>query len=81
MLNQVTVRLGTDLDGVAAADLMTRAAIASIQADGVCFLGGAQWRGRWIVRISISGYATTQADVDRSAAAIIKAWRTVRANA
>ena len=69
-LNQVTVRFGGD-------DELTRRTIARIQSDGVCFVGGSEWRGRWIMRISVIGGATTEADVDRSIAAMISAWRAV----
>jgi glutamate/tyrosine decarboxylase-like PLP-dependent enzyme len=69
-LNQVTVRFGGD-------DELTRKTIARIQSDGVCFVGGSEWRGRWIMRISVIGGATTDGDVDRSASALITALRTV----
>jgi glutamate/tyrosine decarboxylase-like PLP-dependent enzyme len=69
-LNQVTVRFGGD-------DELTRRTIARIQSDGICFVGGSEWRGRWIMRISVIGGATTEADVDRSVAAMISAWRAV----
>ncbi|MEQ1809212.1 MAG: aspartate aminotransferase family protein [Terricaulis sp.] len=74
VLNQVAVRLGPDMDG-AKADALTDRAIARIQRDGVCFVGGANWRGRQIVRISVISANTTDADIDRSADAIISAWR------
>ncbi len=77
VLNQLAVRLGTDL-APDKADQLTKAAISRIQEAGVCFVGGAQWRGAWIIRISISGYATTEEDVEAAAAAIIAEWRTVK---
>jgi len=48
-------------------------AIARVQADGTCWLGGTVWRGQSAMRISVSGYGTTEADVRRSAAAILAA--------
>lgn len=77
VLNQVAVRFGADLDG-ATADALTDRAIARIQRDGACFVGGANWRGRQIVRISVCGASTTDADIDRSADAILSAWRAER---
>lgn len=77
VLNQVAVRLGTDMDG-AAADRLTDRTIARIQRDGVCFVGGANWRGRQIIRISVISANTTDADIDRSADAILSAWRAER---
>jgi glutamate/tyrosine decarboxylase-like PLP-dependent enzyme len=77
VLDQVAVRLGTDLDGERA-DALTQKTIKRIQREGECFLGGAHWRGRWIVRISVIGADTTEADIDRSAEAILSAWRAER---
>lgn len=77
VLNQVAVRLGADLDGETA-DRLTQQTIERVQREGECFVGGAVWRGRQIIRISVIGAATTEADIDRSAAAILSAWRNVR---
>lgn len=77
VLNQVAVRLGTDLDAERAADL-TQRTIARVQREGECFIGGASWRGHQIVRISVISAPTTDADIDRAADAIISAWRTER---
>jgi glutamate/tyrosine decarboxylase-like PLP-dependent enzyme len=68
-LNQVLVRFerpGAD------ADAFTREVIARVQADGTCWLGGARWKGAEVMRISIVNWSTTEADVDRSAAAILR---------
>lgn len=70
VLNQVAVRFGDDEQ--------TKAVIARLQAGGETFVGGALWRGRWIMRISVSNANTTEADVDRAAAAMLEAWRAVR---
>jgi glutamate/tyrosine decarboxylase-like PLP-dependent enzyme len=79
VLNQVAVRFGTDLDA-ARADALTQRAIARIQREGECFVGGALWRGRQIVRVSVIGEGTREADIDRAAAAILSAWRAERAS-
>ena len=50
-----------------------RARSRAIQADGTCWVGGTVWRGREAIRISVSNWATTDADVERSAAAILRA--------
>jgi len=78
VLNQLAVRLGTDLDGERA-DALTQRAIARIQREGECFIGGALWGGRQIIRVSVIGANTTEADIDRSADAILSAWRAERA--
>jgi glutamate/tyrosine decarboxylase-like PLP-dependent enzyme len=64
VLNQVLVSFGDD-------DRTDRV-IDGIQRDGTCWMGGTTWRGRRFMRISVSNYATTDADVDRSVAAIVR---------
>jgi glutamate/tyrosine decarboxylase-like PLP-dependent enzyme len=71
VLNQVLVRVADD-------DAATDAAIAAVRRDGTCWLGGTRWQGRSAMRISISNWATTADDVDRSAAAIRAAARAAR---
>ncbi len=66
VLNQVLVRLPGGDDA-------NRAAVAAIQSDGTCWLGGTTWNGEYVLRVSISNWATTDEDVDRSAAAIAAA--------
>jgi glutamate/tyrosine decarboxylase-like PLP-dependent enzyme len=78
VLNQVAVRFGADLEP-ARADELTRRTIARIQQGGECFLGGAHWRGGEIMRVSVISAPTTEADVDRSAEAILSALRAERA--
>ena len=50
-----------------------RRAIATIQRDGTCWLGGTQWNGEHVIRISFSNWSTSDEDVDRSVAAIAAA--------
>ncbi|MCT7658795.1 pyridoxal phosphate-dependent decarboxylase family protein [Mycobacterium deserti] len=63
VLNQVLLRLP-------GGDEVNRAAVEAIQRDGTCWLGGTTWDGRYVLRISIANWATTDEDVDRSAGAI-----------
>jgi glutamate/tyrosine decarboxylase-like PLP-dependent enzyme len=74
VLNQIAVRLGRDMEGERS-DALTLRTIERIQRDGECFVGGARWRGRQIIRISVISAPTTDADIDRSADAILRAWR------
>jgi len=53
----------------------TRRVIAGIQGDGTCWCGGTIWQGQTAMRISVSSWATTDADVERSLEAIIQAAR------
>ncbi|MGZ3480446.1 MAG: hypothetical protein ACXU81_08855, partial [Myxococcaceae bacterium] len=55
------------------ADAFTREVIGRVQADGTCWLGGSKWKGLDVMRISVSGWNTTEADVDRSVSAILRA--------
>jgi glutamate/tyrosine decarboxylase-like PLP-dependent enzyme len=76
VLNQVLVRFGgagPDPD----ADALTRAVITEVQADGTAWLGGTTWHGLAAMRISVSNWSTTEADVDRSVEAIRDALATL----
>jgi len=75
VLNQVLVRFpdpGGDHDG------RTREVIRRVQADGTLWLGGTTWHGMGAMRISVSNWSTSDADVDRSVAAILTAAGSVR---
>jgi glutamate/tyrosine decarboxylase-like PLP-dependent enzyme len=63
-LNQVLVSFGDAT--------RTRDVIARIQADGTCWCGVTVWQGQTAMRISVSSWATTDADVERSADAMIR---------
>lgn len=71
VLNQAVLRFGDD-------DQKTLATIAELQKDGIAFAGGSKWRDRWMMRISVSNHATTEADAVKTAEAIKSAWRQVR---
>ena len=64
-LNQVLVACESDR--------ATDATLAAVQADGTCYPSGTTWRGRRCIRISVSNWQTTAADVDRSVEAIAAA--------
>jgi glutamate/tyrosine decarboxylase-like PLP-dependent enzyme len=74
VLNQVLVRFAPPGGGDAAAtDAFTREVIRRAQESGELWLSGTTWRGRAAMRISVSGWSTTAADVDRSVAALVRA--------
>ena len=50
----------------------TQRMIAAIQEDGTCWCGGTVWQGRTAMRISVSNWSTTDADVEQSIAAMIR---------
>jgi glutamate/tyrosine decarboxylase-like PLP-dependent enzyme len=65
VLNQVVVSFG---DGP-----RTKSAVERLQQAGECWCGGTRWRGREAMRVSISAWATTQADMQRTLRAILAA--------
>jgi len=73
-LNQVIVRFGAD-GPVERADAETARVIEHVQKSGVCFVGGARWHERWVMRISVISWATTMEDADGAVDAILDAWR------
>ena len=65
VINQVLVSFGS-----AEKTLRT---IARLQAEGTCWCGSTVWQGKTAMRISVSSWATTKEDVERSLAAMLKA--------
>ena len=49
------------------------AIVAAVIADGTCWLGATTWHDQRLIRISVSNATTTEADIDRSADAILAA--------
>ena len=49
----------------------TREVIRRVQEDGTCWCGGTVWQGKTAMRISVSSWATTHEDIEKSAEAII----------
>jgi glutamate/tyrosine decarboxylase-like PLP-dependent enzyme len=67
VLNQVLVRFKDDDT--------TRRVIAAVQSEGTCWAGGALWQNKQVMRISVSSWSTTEADIDRSADAIVRCYQ------
>ncbi len=68
VLNQVLVRFDAR-DGTN----VTPAVIARVQQEGVCWAGGTQWNAAPAMRISVSGWLTTDEDIDASAESMLRA--------
>ena len=64
VLNQVLVSFGEPET--------TRRVVERVQKDGTCWCGGTSFRGQTAMRISVSSWATTEQDVDRSLDAILR---------
>lgn len=58
VFNQVLVALKDDQK--------TNAVLAYLQNSGDCWLGGSQWHGRAVIRVSISSWRTTEDDIKRT---------------
>ncbi len=69
VLNQVLFRLEDDET--------TNAVLTRVQESGEAWMGGTMWDGRAAIRISVSGWRTTEADIDRTVAAFEAARATV----
>jgi len=65
VLNQVLVSFG-DAE-------RTHRVIGAIQADGTCWCGPTVWQGQTAMRISVSSWATSEEDVERSLEAMCRA--------
>jgi glutamate/tyrosine decarboxylase-like PLP-dependent enzyme len=63
-LNQVLVSFGTPA--------VTQQVISAVQREGTCWCGLTQWQGQVAMRISICSWATTDADIERSLAAMLR---------
>ena len=61
-LNQVLVSFG-DAE-------RTNKMIAALQEEGTFWAGGTVWQGQSAMRISVSSWATTEEDIDRSLEAV-----------
>jgi len=71
VINQVMVSFGSAEK--------TQEVMRRIQEDGTCWCGGTVWKGRSAMRVSVSSWATTDEDVEKSLAAIIRIAREVPA--
>ena len=67
VLNQVLVAFGDEA--------RTLRVIDALQRDGTCWCGVSRWQGRTVMRISVSSWVTSDADVDRSLAAMLRCAR------
>ncbi len=64
VLNQVLVSFGSEQE--------TQRVIAEVQKEGTCWCGGTRWHEQVAMRISVSSWATTDEDVERSVSAILR---------
>ena len=79
-LNQVVLRFGEDHDGPDKRKALAMSVIDRVVEDGTIFVGGAAWRGEWVMRISVISRATTLPDAKVAVDAIRSAWSQVSAS-
>lgn len=60
-------------------DETTNEVIRRVQQEGTCWCGGTVWQGKVAMRISVSSWATTDEDVERSLAVIARLAKECRA--
>lgn len=70
VFNQVIIHCGNDE--------LTMAVMHKVQALRECWAGGAIWEGRQVIRISVCSWATTEKDIERSAASFAEAHQLVQ---
>lgn len=58
-------------------DETTNAVLARVQESGEAWMGGTMWDGRAAIRVSVSNWRTTEADIDRTIAAFESAVKSV----
>jgi glutamate/tyrosine decarboxylase-like PLP-dependent enzyme len=71
VLNQVLVRFTPPTGSTT--DAFTREVMTRVQAGGEAWMGGTIWHGGFAIRISVSNWSTSEADIDRTADAILRA--------
>jgi hypothetical protein len=64
VLNQVLVSFGDSK--------ITKRVIQRVQEDGTCWCGGTEWQGKTAMRISVSSWRTTGADIEKKSNVIIR---------
>jgi glutamate/tyrosine decarboxylase-like PLP-dependent enzyme len=72
VLNQVVAAIGTPAQ--------IAKIVASVQREGECWFGATIWQGRHAIRLSVSSWATSESDIDRTLAAIARATREAGCN-
>jgi glutamate/tyrosine decarboxylase-like PLP-dependent enzyme len=78
-INQVIVEFGAESESASARRALTQEVIDRVVETGICFVGGAAWREKWVMRISVIAADTTVEDGDAAVDAMLDAWREARA--
>ncbi|MCB1449260.1 MAG: aspartate aminotransferase family protein [Nitratireductor sp.] len=80
VLNQIILRFGEDSDSVEARKSLATAVIDLLVDEGQIYVGGALWRGEWVMRISVISADITEKDAKAASQAIVSAWARISAS-
>ena len=61
-------------------DDMTKKVLELVQKSGECWCGNAKWDGKYVIRVSVCSWATTEKDVNRSVKAFADARKIAEVN-
>ena len=78
VLNQIVVSFGRCRMTRDDSRIATEAVIGRLRQSGAIFVGGAMWRGEWVMRISVTCGATTPEDADEVADLVLSVWEDVQ---
>ena len=78
VLNQILIDFGNEYDNLNKRKANTEAVISGIQKDGICFMGGANWRDKWVMRISVISGDTTIEDGRVAILNVKENWQKIR---
>jgi glutamate/tyrosine decarboxylase-like PLP-dependent enzyme len=78
VLNQAVFRFDAASGDEAASDALTLAVANAVCASGEAYLHTSKFHGHTVMRFSVCNHLTTEADIDRTARAVIKAYRELR---
>ena len=79
VINQAVLAFGDADEPLATRNSYARAVIEEVRRENTSFVGGADWRGEHILRVSVISRNTGLREMDQLANSILGAWSRVRA--
>ncbi len=80
-INQVALAFGGEGEPLDARNTYARAVIDEVRRENTSYIGGAEWKGQQIIRVSVISRTTGESDMEQLGDSIIRAWRKARAGA
>jgi len=78
VVNQVALAFGSADEPLPTRNAYARAVIDEVRRENTSFVGGAEWKGEYILRASVISRGTGLRDMDQLAESITRAWSLVR---